>query len=372
MTTHDRTTEPLVCAAVVTYNGRRFLEGCCRALTQTSYGNMRLLLIDNGGSDGSGEYVASEFPEVEVVRVVPNAGYARGENAAIRRAMEHDADYVVVCNDDVEMIDTRWLAEAVRAAELDPRVGMVGFTEVTTVDAPLPRAVEANETAHVVGFALLLRISMLRTIGMFDETYFIFGDEDDLAARAAQAGYRLLRLNVPIMHFGGGAQPRRSRRSAYFQMRNGLRYCLKNRGPLRVPARAARILDVACNPWPVSLDPCDVGHLRMRNTGNVFVNLSLFAAAIGWNAAVLPGTLRARWRDAARCRNAKAALEESLRLAGCCARPSLASDATTESSTASPDELCCVGGSSNHAEPVDARDSIAAAHSVIRQPESDR
>src|SRR5262245_42866640 len=119
---------PLVCAYVITYNGKRFLETCFRTLSQlTDYPNHQLVLADNGSSDGSGEYVRKSFPQVDVLRIVRNAGYAHGANAAIEDARRRGAKYIALMNDDIEILHSHWLREAVAHAESDPSIGVIGF-----------------------------------------------------------------------------------------------------------------------------------------------------------------------------------------------------------------------------------------------------
>src|SRR5262245_59829760 len=87
---------PLVCACVITYNGKKFLDRCFQTLKQTEYENLRLILVDNGSSDGSGYYVRHSFPDVDVLRVFPNAGYPHGANEAIAEAHQRGAKYVLL------------------------------------------------------------------------------------------------------------------------------------------------------------------------------------------------------------------------------------------------------------------------------------
>lgn len=303
---------PLVYVVVVTYDGLKYLSGCFGSMRSTEYANFRVLMVDNGSTDGSGDFVRREFPEVEVLRVFPNAGYTRGVNAGIDQALAAGADFVVVCNDDIEILDARWLSEAVNLAQRELRAGLIGFWEATSREAARPNEVAVRPAEYVVGFALMLRGAMLRDLGTFDEDYGVFMDEIDLAERAVRAGYQAWHVNLPVLHYGGGTLPRTCPRTAYLQMRNGIRFFLKNRNPLRAVARAARSFDVACNPWPLSFDPHDPAHVRMRNKGNVFRNLLIFFRCIGWNLAVLPWTLRARWRDRARIRAARESLRRRL------------------------------------------------------------
>jgi GT2 family glycosyltransferase len=287
---------PLVCAYVITYNGKRFLERCFRTLKQrTDYENCRLILVDNGSSDGSGEYVREHFPEVEIVRVFPNAGYAHGANSAIEDARRRGADYIVLMNDDIAILHPQWLREAIVHAESDPNIGIIGFVDTANENEQdaAPNAT-LSEVDYINGFAMVIPLALFDRIGLFDEVYYVSGDEDDLVARAQAAGYRSVKLGVPIYHFGSGTFLTLGRGATYLQMRNGIRFCLKYRSPVRALMRAARLLDIACNPWPLTLNDRQVGYCAMRNAGNGAGNLLLWLRAVAWNIVRLPQTYRIR------------------------------------------------------------------------------
>ena len=131
---------PLVCGYVITYDGKRFLERCFQTLQQlTDYGNYRLILVDNGSSDGSGDYVRENFPEVEILRVFPNVGYSHGCKPSRRGRPPAGRKYVVLMNDDIAILHSQWLREAVSHAERDPSIGIIGFVELaTSEDGPHP------------------------------------------------------------------------------------------------------------------------------------------------------------------------------------------------------------------------------------------
>lgn len=300
---------PLVCGYVITFNGKRFLERCFGTLQElTDYGNHRLVLVDNGSSDGSGEYVRDHFAGIAVLRVFPNVGYAHGANAAIEDARRRGAKYIVLMNDDIAILHSQWLREAVSHLERDARIGVLGFVEVASDDGPRPApASSVTEVQYLNSAVLVMPVELFDHIGTFDEVYYVIADEDDLGARAQAAGYRLVRLEIPMYHFGGGVTQSFSRRAAYLQMRNGIRFCLKNRHPWNALTRALRIVDVACNPWPLTYDRNDIAHRRTRNSGNVLVNAWLWLRAVSWNIVRLPQTLRIRAGEQRLIRAARAA-----------------------------------------------------------------
>lgn len=305
---------PLVCAYAITYNGKRFLERCFQTLQDlTDYGNCRRILVDNGSSDGSGDYVRENFPEVEVLRVFPNIGYAHGANEAVADARRRGAKYVVLMNDDIAILNPQWLREAIWHAERDPSIGIIGFVQVTSDNGQ--HAAPTSELADVEYLGspvLVMPVELFNRVGLFDEVYYVIGDEDDIGARAQAAGYRTCKLDIPIYHFGGGTHQTYSRRAAYLQMRNGIRFCLKNRGLMRAFMRTVRIIDVACNPWPLTIDKRDVSHWRVRNSGNGFVNLWLWLRAVLWNIVRMRQTFRIRAAERRLIRAARAIRKDSV------------------------------------------------------------
>lgn len=304
--------QPLVCAYAISYNGKRFLDKCFRTLQElTDYGNCRLVLVDNGSSDGSGDYMRENFPEVDVLHVFRNRGYGHGANAAIADARRSCAKYVVLMNNDIVILHPQWLREAIAHAERDPSIGIVGFIQATTERGRrVPRDAKLTDVDYLGSPVLIMPVDLFNQIGLFDEVYYVVGDEDDLGARAQAAGYRTVKLGIPIYHFGGGTHQNYTRRAAYLQMRNGIRFCLKNRTIVHTLLRAVRLIDVACNPWPITLDKRNVSHCRVRNSGNIFVNLLLWMQAIAWNVVHLPQTMRIRADELRMVRAARAASKD--------------------------------------------------------------
>lgn len=290
-------TQPLVYVIVLTCNGLRYLEGCFSSLQRTEYENFRVILVDNASTDGSAEFTATRFPEIRVLRNSENLGFARGNNVALEHALAEDAGYVMLLNDDTVLLAPRWLATAVRTAESDPGIGMIGFRILDQ----LPTGETRDESPHILpmvteipridGCALFMRAALLRQIGLFDEVYFAYSEEDDLETRAQRMpGGKLVQLDVPIYHYGGGTSKKIPWRAAYLQMRNGIRYALKQRGLVSGFLRFVRCLDVCCNPWPLFLIKGDDAHRRMRGTNRLLLNFALLTAAGLWNLLHLPQT----------------------------------------------------------------------------------
>ena len=153
-----------------------------------------------------------------------------------------------------------------------------------------------------------MRASLLKAIGLLDEVYFAYAEEDDLEVRARRAGAQLRKIAVPIYHAGGATSKKFPIKASYLQMRNSIRFSIKQRSLWKTMARIGKIIDVACNPGSLFLDPKDNSHLRMRAQGHILTNLAILLCAVGWNVLFLPQTLLIRRRENRRIAAARALL----------------------------------------------------------------
>jgi len=293
---------PFVCVLVLNWNGQKHLEYSLPSILATDYPRWELVVIDNASSDDSVEYVRG-FSDVTVLKNARNLQYAAGNNVGFRYALEKGADYVAVLNNDVK-VDSRWLAAAVAVAEERDDVGCVGFRVFNEYKQDDPdgslfeasvrerETVEVSPTPQISGCAIVIRSETLRRIGLFDERYVAYGEEDDLEKRAVKAGYELVRVNVPVWHHSMGTWGRMPFRASWLAMRNGIRCGVKNDTATAVwrhllsTARSARISSSRVDPRY---------YLRRRlSPSHGIVNLCLLACAVLWNILFLPQTLAAR------------------------------------------------------------------------------
>ncbi len=294
---------PVVYLIMLTFNGKHHLESCLPSVLGIRYPELRMVLVDNASSDGSHDYVKSHFPQIRVFRNSSNLGFAKANNRAVKLALKEEAKYIFLLNDDAVILDPECLQEAVRVAEKDRTIGMVGFqvTEKQAEPGP-PTPLRIADKDRMDACALLIRGSLFEKIGFFDEVYFAYAEEDDFEARALRAGYRLVQLNIPVYHVGGGTSSKTPFKASYLQIRNSVRYSIKNRRWTRTFLRIFRFLDVACNPFPFSFDPLNPAHRRIRASGNLCLNFLIYLSALIWNLLFLPQTLLIKHREGKKLR----------------------------------------------------------------------
>jgi GT2 family glycosyltransferase len=117
-------TEPLVFIILVNWNGREITLECLASLDLVSYKNFKVVVVDNGSSDGSAEAIALGFPNVVVLEMHENLRFAEGNNAGMRYALEHGAELVLLLNNDT-VVDTDFLPHLVERIRSDSATGMV-------------------------------------------------------------------------------------------------------------------------------------------------------------------------------------------------------------------------------------------------------
>jgi GT2 family glycosyltransferase len=263
--------------------------------------------VDNASTDDSIAYVRANYPEVSIICNSRNRGWAGGNNVGVRHALQQGAAYIVLQNNDTR-VDPRWLREAVKVMEIRPEVGFLGFQvlgEYRADDDPDGSrfealmaswsGVELSPAEHISGCALFTRAQVFRDVGLFDETYFVFSEEDDLQKRAMAAGYGRLRINVPVWHFHGATWRRQPLRWSVMAMRNNLRCMLKNDSLPSIVAQIKWLLHFVGS-RRVTYDPA-ISHFRRLRPSTWPINTLILAYAFLWNLLFLPLTLYARHRD---------------------------------------------------------------------------
>ena len=116
---------PYLTVLILSYNGKHLLEESISSYLLNDYLDFSVIVIDNGSTDGTKEWVEKNFPEVYVLRTEKNLGYSGGLNLGLDYAFrKRNSDYVVITNNDVKA-DSKMISELVKIAETDNKIGFV-------------------------------------------------------------------------------------------------------------------------------------------------------------------------------------------------------------------------------------------------------
>lgn len=250
---------PRMSVIILNWNGEPFLEDCLCAMRRQTFRDFETILVDNGSKDGSVEYVRTHFPEVKLLALPENLGFAGGNIAGYAQA---SGDLVVLLNNDTEAHPS-WLEEIQKASHAYPHAGSfaskmmyfddrgrvencgfdVGLSGATVdlgrdeIDGPdwaQPRNVFGG-----CGGAVAYRRSMLEDIGFLDPDFFMTYEDADLSFRAQLRGYGCVYIPGAIVYHRYRATNRKTpSRQVFYSQRNIEWVYLKNM-PLGLILRSA-------------------------------------------------------------------------------------------------------------------------------------
>lgn len=235
-------TKSSVAVIIVNYNSGRLLARCLEALSRQTFAEFRVVVVDNASNDASAEGVESRYSNVALVRAERNLGFAAGNNLGLRHV--HGADWIALLNPDA-FAEPEWLERLVAAASDHPEFSFFGCRMLLadtpqlldgTADAyhvsgaswrrdhgqPVHCGVsEAGEIFGACAAAALYSRPALDQVGGFDESYFCYHEDVDLAFRLRLRGHRCLYVpDAVVHHVSSGIMGRRSDFATYHGHRN--------------------------------------------------------------------------------------------------------------------------------------------------------
>ena len=245
-----------VAIVILNYNGRAHLEAFLPSVIRSLGRGQSLIVADNGSDDDSIAWLKQNHPQVEILALEQNSGFAGGYNNALPQI---DAQYIVLLNSDVE-VTTGWLEPLIRELKFDNALGacqpkIKSYTHkdqfeyagaggglidqlgypfcqgriMSTVEQDQGQYDETREVFWVSGAAMCLRRDVFIAFGGFDADYFAHMEEIDLCWRMKRAGYKVKVIpKTTVYHLGGGTLSYKSPRKTYLNFRNNLSTLVKN------------------------------------------------------------------------------------------------------------------------------------------------
>jgi GT2 family glycosyltransferase len=243
----------LVVVVILNWNTARLSAGCVASVLRQSHRNLRVVVVDNGSHDSLAPLHEAGLPFV-LLRNERNLGFTGGVNTGIGHALDMGADYVWLLNNDARP-DPDALAALLDAVATDERIGLAsplirngdadgavefcgglreGNTFVTTNDPAvyLSWRERTPERIWLVGTALLLRRRLVVDIGLFDDRFFAYWEDNDYSVRSQRAGFRNIVVpDAVVRHWSGGPAASAGARPPhyhYYMARNELLFLRKH------------------------------------------------------------------------------------------------------------------------------------------------
>lgn len=250
--------DTLVYVLTLNWNGKQITMDCIESVLKSDYPNFRVVVIDNGSTDGSVEALRDKFNNhLTIIENGANLGYARGFNVGLKYGFEeNEADYCLVMNNDT-IIDSKAISEMAKVAETEKKIGFV-TGKVFYYDKPnVLQTVGKKEdpirwNGEHIGhkeedkgqydrvcerfFAddifTLVSKKLYGETGGYNPMFFLQSEEYDWQARAKNLGYKIMYTPyAKLLHKESWTLGKQSAKKAYYDARNPMLVILLHKSP---------------------------------------------------------------------------------------------------------------------------------------------
>jgi GT2 family glycosyltransferase len=248
--------QPKVSIVILNWNGRKYLEQFLPSVIASTYINKEIIVADNASTDDSVNFVRLHFPQVKIILLDKNYGFASGYNEALKQVQ---SDYYVLLNSDVE-VEINWIEPIINLMQNDASIGACQPKILTYsnrevfeyagacggwIDCfgyPFARGRifdlcekdngqynSAEQIFWASGAAMFVKANLFYELGGFDNYFFAHQEEIDFCWRLQLAGYNVYACPQSVVyHVGGGTLPKGNERKVFLNFRNNLIMMAKN------------------------------------------------------------------------------------------------------------------------------------------------
>ncbi len=247
---------PKVAIVILNWNGKSFLQQFLPSVLSSTYSNYELVVADNGSTDDSISFLTTQYPDIKIIRLTQNWGFAQGYNECLKQV---DAKYYILLNSDVE-VSPGWIEPMVNLLEKDQTIAACqpkllsfrnrqlfeyagaagGWLDKYGYPFSKGRLFEiceqdkgqydqAEPIFWASGAAMFIRSAVYQEMNGFDGFFFAHQEEIDLCWRIQRAGYKIYSCpSSKVYHVGGGTLPRGNSRKTFLNYRNNHIMLAKN------------------------------------------------------------------------------------------------------------------------------------------------
>jgi len=226
---------PLVTIIIVNYSEKALLSDCLVSVKQTIYDNFEIVVVDNHSNDGSVELLHKEYPDVKVIELEKNFGFAFPNNLAAKKSK---GKYLVFLNNDT-IVEPDWLTEMVTVLEKDDEIKIAQSLLMKpdgSVDSSgdfidnLGRAYSKHDIPKKIreilspkAACMIIDKEFFLNLGGFDESYFASFEDVDLGWRCWFLGYKVILIpNSIVIHKGGQTIKKLNKEISFHGVKNNI------------------------------------------------------------------------------------------------------------------------------------------------------
>lgn len=291
--------KPKVFVVIPNKNGMKHLSYSIPSLMKTTYDNCYTVVIDDNSEDDSLEFIKKEYPGVKVLKNENRKGFAGGVNTGIEYGLGQGADYIAIANSDIKVLP-EWIKRSLEIFSKISDAGLIGFTELALHRSELfyknqNLKLEYKQVKSLPGCLYLCPSEVFKYVGLFDEKYYMYGEDNDFFIRLRKAGYLILQTNIPVWHYSEGAARGNSLMPTWLAYRNALRCAIKNENIKGILRMLLALFYHGCNPFLNR--KIDEPVLKRMRRYNVLISFGLITGSCLWNLSNIISTLKARYKD---------------------------------------------------------------------------
>jgi len=215
---------PFVSIIIVSYNSREYIERCLDSVQKILYPRFEVIVVDNASTDGSAEVIRRKYSFVKLVCLPKNIGFAAANNLGFRMSK---GDFIFLLNPDTEVdpMCLRWLVDAMLR---DQEIGVCGAKillldkrniiqhaggKYHPIGISIDRGVlevdkgqydKVEEVTFVCGAAVLIRKKLIREVGLFDPSFFLYHEDVDFCIRTWLHGFKVVFVPKAVVYHKQG------------------------------------------------------------------------------------------------------------------------------------------------------------------------
>lgn len=253
---------PLVYIVILNYKNVEDTIECVNSIEKIDYDNYKLVIVDNKSLDGSYELLKKMYHNHIVIEADDNKGYAAGNNYGIKVALENNADYICVLNNDV-VVEREFLKKIIFYAEKH-NIEVIGSAICDYRDRNLIQSTgalinlmlgrvkwinfnkniedvkaEIIECDFLVGACIMMKANVIKKIGLIPEIYFLCFEEVEWCLKAKRIGAKIACIpSSRIYHKWSASINKVSGLSKFYMSRNNI-LCVRRNGSLLNVATAS-------------------------------------------------------------------------------------------------------------------------------------
>lgn len=214
----------LLTVIIPNYNGKKYLDDCLRSLRKQSLKDFAITVVDNGSTDGSVDFIRDRYPEVHIIELPENTGFANAVNVGIK---DSESRYVMLLNNDT-MCDENALYSLVRVMESKKRLFSA---QAKLLQMKVPHRIDGSGDLYcALGWAFspgrdqdnrrfsvresvtsacagaaIYRKECFEEVGYFDEVHFCYLEDMDIGYRARLKGYANVMEPAAVVYHSASA-----------------------------------------------------------------------------------------------------------------------------------------------------------------------